>query len=256
VGWTFASSSVTGTSHIRNGTECQDAHLCNVLAYSDGRPVMLLVAADGAGSARLGGTGARLACESVRDQFAEFFRGGERVSNLTDRHARAILAGVRECIADVAGQDRSAKMRDYAATLLFAVVSPEVTAFGQIGDGAIVTCDGSQWRSVFKPERGMYANETYFVTQEGAEQHLQFAMRNDPVTELAVFTDGLERLLLDNALGDAHAPVFEKMFAPLRATREAGRSEPLSKALGAYLASPAVGSRTDDDVTLMIARRA
>ena len=170
-------------------------------------------------------------------------------------HALDWLDGVHKAIAEAAGAE-GATMRDYAATMLFAVIAPEGSVFCQIGDGAIVV-SGAQgdWRRVFEPERGMYVNETYFVTQDDASGHLQFVHRHDAISEVALFTDGLERLLLDEALGDAHAPVFEKMFGPIRATTEAGKSEGLSEALAIYLGSPAVATRTDDDVTLLIAAR-
>jgi Protein phosphatase 2C len=226
--------------------------LCEVLTNADGGPVLVAVAADGAGSARHGGIGAGSVCESVLGQCREFLAKGGKLSDFSTVHAVRMLDEVREVLVAEAGPD---PLRDYASTLLFAIVGADTSVFGQIGDGAIVTGQGGTWKRVFQPERGMYANETYFVTQDNAAKHLQFVTTADPVTEVSVFTDGLERLLLDIAKGDAHPPVFEKMFAPLRAHTEPCKAEVLSEALGKYLASPAVGDRTDDDVTLLIARR-
>lgn len=255
-GWAFAAASATGTSHAGSGAGCQDSHLCEVLRDADGAPVLLMVASDGAGSATHSARGSQIACESLREQIADALRRGLRVPQIERQHADALLDGIRESIADAAGGVPGTTMRDFAATLLFAIVSSERAVFGQIGDGAIVlSAAKAEWHRVFKPAKGMYANETYFVTQNDAVDHLQFAVTSEPLNEIAVFTDGLERLLLDEALGDAHAPVFEKMFTPLRALGTPGRSDPLSDALRNYLGSPAVGTRTDDDVTLLIAVR-
>lgn len=54
------------------------------------------------------------------------------------------------------------------------------------------------------PQHGLFASETYFVTDPGAQQQLCYSMVHQPVCEIAIFTDGLERLL-DHAQKCAHA---------------------------------------------------
>ncbi len=73
-------------------------------------------------------------------------------------------------------------MRDYACTLLFALVGVEAAVFRQIGDGVIVVNDqSSHWSWVFWPERGEFANTTFFVTDAVAADHLRFDQRHGSI---------------------------------------------------------------------------
>ena len=100
-----------------------------------------------------------------------------------------------------------------------------------------------------------FANQTFFITDDVAHASLRFAHSLKPVMEIAVFSDGLERVLLNIAEHRAHTPAFDKMLSPLRGVEGCGHIAPLSDALARYLATPAVTSRADDDVTLVIAGR-
>ena len=73
--------------------------------------------------------------------------------------------------------------------------------------------------------------------------------------EVAVFSDGIERLVLDMANKEVHSPAFKPIFEWLSGIEPDRTGEP-SKALLAYLASDHVNRRTDDDKTLVMATRA
>ena len=73
--------------------------------------------------------------------------------------------------------------------------------------------------------------------------------------ELAIFSDGLERLVLRDADRRAHDPFFEAVFRPLRTASAQGVDPTLSASLGRLLASQTIVSRTDDDTTLVLASR-
>ena len=62
--WRVAMASSIGQSHVAAAQPCQDAHFHLQATDADGRPVMVLAAADGAGSAALAEVGASLACET------------------------------------------------------------------------------------------------------------------------------------------------------------------------------------------------
>lgn len=251
--WRFAGASVTGTSHHATGASCQDAHLVRVVEGSDGTQMLVVAVSDGAGSAKHGATGSRIVTTSIVEQATAWLSSGGSVRAVDSARLQDWLDGVRENIAHEAGAS-GCQMRDYAATLLVALVDDTHSAFAQLGDGAIVTCDHhGEWGHEFWPDRGVFANQTYFVTDEEANSRLHFGQGLHPIKDLAVFTDGLERLLLDFTEHKAHAPAFEKMIQPLRAAEGDGPIEALSEALTRYLASPPVMSRTDDDVTLVIA---
>jgi hypothetical protein len=71
---------------------------------------------------------------------------------------------------------------------------------------------------------------------------------------VAVFSDGLERLVLDfGEAKSAHAPFFDSMFKTLEAIPSTGRLPAFG--LQRYLNSPAVNERTDDDNSLILAVR-
>jgi hypothetical protein len=104
------------------------------------------------------------------------------------------------------------------------------------------------------PVGGDYVNTTYFLTDDRALDHLQLLVQQPAADEVALFTDGLQMLLLQFDTRKAHGPFFEQMFAQLR-KEPVGESERLTRALQEFLESPGVNSRTDDDKTLVLATR-
>lgn len=253
--WRYAAASVAGSSHVAVGAGCQDAHRCAIIVGPDDTSVLVAIVSDGAGSAEQGATGSALVTASLMYQIGAWLAGGGTVKTLQQTTVAEWVDGVRETIAAEAGS-ANLPMRAYAATLLLVLTDDHNAAFAQIGDGAIVTADASgDWGCGFWPQRGMFANQTYFVTDDGAQTNMQFAQRLQPVMDFAVFSDGLERVLLNMAEHRPHAPAFDKMLQPLRAADGTGHITPLSDALMRYLGTPAIASRTDDDVTLVIATR-
>ena len=61
-----------------------------------------------------------------------------------------------------------------------------------------------------------YTNTTYFVTDDEACDRFEFDAGRRRVDEIAVFSDGLEQLVLDLKARTAHDPFFNRMFPPLR----------------------------------------
>src|SRR5262249_31382935 len=108
---------------------------------------------------------------------------------------------------------------------------------------------------VFWPDRGEYANTTHFVTEDDAIEHLHFATISRRIMEAALLTDGLQSVALNYHQQTAHEPFFRGLFSPLRTATE-GCSRELSDSLAAFLASPRVNEKTDDDKTLVLAGRA
>jgi len=255
VRWRFASASVVGTSHERSGAPCQDNHACRVLPDQNKVPILVVVVSDGAGSADKSEIGSALACCSIIEQAQGFFEAGRTVRNFTKEDADKWVRVVRGRIGKQA-EDDNGMMRDYACTLLVAIVSEDASAFFQLGDGAIVvSAANNDWCCVFWPQRGEYANTTYFVTEAGALDHLEFSSHRQSIQDLAVFTDGIEALVLDYANKSAYAPFFERMIVPVRASTACEQDPQLSQALNTYLASPLITARTDDDKTLVLATR-
>ena len=252
--WRVAMASSIGQSHVAAAQPCQDAHFHLEVTDADGRPVMVLAAADGAGSAALAEVGASLACETFGRLVEAYVGKGGRVAAIERPLVERWVMGIAYRL-EMHARQSGATLPDYACTLLVAVVGDSSAAFAQIGDGAIVIANGAGWRHVFWPQKGEFANTTNFVTSERAVPAMEFVRLDEPVQEVAVFTDGIENLVLQKATKAAHAPFFDSMFPPVRRSQAAGVDAELSQALDRYLSSPTINDRTDDDKTLILASR-
>ena len=221
-----------------------------------GEPWLAIIVADGAGSARLAERGAQLACEIARQhieacmkQWAEMSFAPMPTPQLMIEWCD-VVRGALEQTALTAGTP----LREYACTLLLALITSEGAGYGQIGDGGIVIDHGQGLELVFWPETGEYANMTCFITDEDALERVRVLVRHAAPDEVAVFTDGIQRLALDFKSGAVHIPFFEPMLAVLR-QRAPAECATLQTQLAAFLDSPKVNSRTDDDKTLVLASR-
>ncbi|MDS4025696.1 MAG: PP2C family serine/threonine-protein phosphatase [Candidatus Contendobacter sp.] len=250
-GWRYVYASIPGVAHRVAAAECQDA--CAVRWLDAPNATLMLVAADGAGSAAQARVGAELTCQTLLAECA---------AELTQTVAAAWTRTVAEMLiarVQTAVSQRAAEIglpvRAFACTLLGAVLTDHHALFLQIGDGAIVIGTGDDYRPVFWPQTGEYANETYFVTDASATARLEFAMLAEPVTEIALLTDGLQPLALRYQTRQAHAPFFRPLFQRLRTAPEPGCPADLQAALERFLDAPSLNQRTHDDKTLILATR-
>ncbi|MEM7696390.1 MAG: PP2C family serine/threonine-protein phosphatase [Pseudomonadota bacterium] len=231
---TTVAAGVRGTRHARQGAPSQD----HFAAFSAPFGVALIVA-DGAGSAARGGVGAALGVRAARAALRQSEAG-----SVDDCRAACEVARARLHRA-AAGAGRPP--RDFATTLIVATLTEAGAAVAHVGDGAVVA-KGAALAVLSAPDVGAFAGETTFLTSDS-----EIRTATAPATALAVFSDGLERLLIEAASG-APAPVFDRWFKILQ-EGAAGHDHALSAALRRYLAQPAVAERTDDDVTLCLAVR-
>lgn len=248
--WKLLCQSVLGTSHERSGLPCQDYCTAASVPLAGG-PALVLVCADGAGSAEHSDVGSRLACETLVGTIAEWLHEAGSLPLSLESQATQWVRPTHEALVAEAGR-LAVDPRQLSCTLLFAVLGPDGAAFGQIGDGAIVARVGDRYEHVLWPRSGEYANTTFFVTDPKFETHLECVWCAAPLDEVALFTDGLQTLALDFKRRQAHGPFFAPMF---RALCEAAEPELLLGALVDFLRSPAIAERTDDDKTLILATR-
>lgn len=249
--WRFAAAKAQGTSHIREGLPCQDAYACLKVASGEGTALVVVVS-DGAGSASEGGAGAAHICTTL----SGYLTNGFEQTPAGEPWLRALIEQVRISLLEEALR-LELPPRELAATLLFAVLSPDWSAFAQVGDGAIVTSEPGtgEWSWLFWPQRGEYANTTTFLSDATAMENLEVAFMEHGQQELAVFTDGLQHLVLDYASQTVHSPFFERIIQPVRSSAVNGEDIDLSRGLVRYLRSDTVTSRADDDLTLVLASR-
>jgi hypothetical protein len=240
-GWTCVGASVAGASHERRGVECQDAHA--VVPTASG---FMIAVADGAGSAPRAAEGAQLAVAAA----AHWVTRG-----VTD--PAALLSRARSCLRTWAA-DRTA-LREMATTLSVIVLNRRSLRVAQIGDGAVVVT-GADGLTLFRADdRAEYLNETVFVTSDGWRAHVRTdAVPAAGVTGVAAFTDGLQLLALDMRAAAPHVGFFDPVFRFAATVAACGGGPPApspTAELAAFLASPRVRARTDDDTTLVVAAR-
>jgi hypothetical protein len=252
-GWRYVYASVPGVAHRASGAECQDACAVQWLETPDATPALALAAADGAGSAAEARVGAELACQTLLAECAAWLAQAT-VADWTRATAETLIERVQTVLSQRAAET-GLPVGEFACTLLGAVVADDHALFLQIGDGAIVIGTGDDYRPVFWPQAGEYANETYFATDTGAAARLEFAALAEPVAEIALLTDGLQPLALHYQTRQAHAPFFRPLFQRLRAAPEPGCPPDLRTALERFLDAPALNQRTHDDKTLILATR-
>jgi len=248
--WKILHASCSGTSHQKSGQPCQDYALANVV-QAGGESVLVAACADGAGSARFSDVGSRLVSDRLVRQISQALENGFRVEQIDKEQflswCRVVRTDLeREALAkDVPG-------RELACTLLLAAVGEKAAAFAQLGDVAIVVRKDGVYRTVFWPQSGEYVNTTNFLTDAEWERRLEFNLQDGSIHEVALFTDGLQPLVLDYAEKTAYARFFGPLFARLR---DAQATDELLVQLRRFLDSPRVNERTDDDKTLIIATR-
>jgi len=246
--WQVIGASVQGTSHIRAGIPCQDAHGYRILGSC-----VIAAVADGLGSAARPDEGANLVVETAVDMLIQAL-----VSSLpldSDSWAKImhdVFGGARQAL-EQAALGNNLPLRDYGTTLVVAVVTEDWLAVGHIGDGAVVALlADNTLEMISHPQRGEYANETVPLTAPDALTLARFSIRRAPVKAVALLTDGLQNLALNLATGMPFAPFFAPFFDAISQTLDAAEA---SRQLAEFLNSERVCARTDDDKTMVVIGR-
>jgi len=218
--------------------------------------VLVAVVCDGAGSAAYSEVGSWLASTTFAELVEVYFENRGRLIDISRETVVGWITSTAERLSARAREDGNA-LKDYSCTLLAAIVGNKAAAFAQIGDGAIVVSHGEAdgWSWVFWPQHGEYANQTVFVLSDDATEALEFNLAPRRIDEIAVFSDGIERMVLHGASKAVNDPFFDQMFEPVRASTSPGLDQKLSGKLKEYLGSAAVNARTNDDKTLLMATR-
>jgi hypothetical protein len=241
--WNIVRASVRGSSHRRSVTPCQDAFDLKLRGKT-----LLVAISDGAGSAAYSDRGAQGAVAATLAFIEKILSDGE---DFTPETGVAIVDSARTRLFELSEQ-LEIDVRELACTLLFAVVQENEAFFGQLGDGAWVMTYGIGLVAVTWPLRGVYANETTFLTSRDWNSAAKFVKLLGPVESFAGFTDGVQSLALHYASRSVFQPFFDPILTVLR---ESCAPEALDKQLQEYLSSKGVEERTDDDRTLVVATR-
>lgn len=250
--WQVIGAAVQGISHQKQGLPCQDALKYHCL---DG-DILLVALADGAGSAIHAELGAQAAVQASVDWLLTCLAKGLPIECCewaeviweTFQNARTALEQLAE--------EQEESLRSFATTLTCLVATPEQLIVGQLGDGAVVAVgEDDGLKTVTTLQRGEYANETNFLTQDQALDLVAIQVLDEQVRALALMSDGLTRLALKRPDNEPHTPFFKPLFAFVESSASSEDPARANEALIGFLTSPRVCERTDDDKTLVLALR-
>ena len=255
VQWSWAGARATGLSHVQAGTGCQDAFACVTWPSPSEPETLIAVVADGAGSAARADAGAETVTECFVDTVSDVLNEADGAS--FDAVA-AVRRGIEQARLMIALQalEEGRKNSDFACTIVGCLIHREAAVFGQIGDGAAVYAlqdEPCAWQAAVWPDHGEFINTTTFVTCASAFDRLRLVAIACPVAHVCLFSDGLERLVLDFRKRQPHGPFFDRMVSSLTGFGSAGQVPAFDKQLCSLLSSSNVRQRTDDDTSIIVA---
>lgn len=194
--------SFLGRGHQTNGTVCQDYHIFKDLG--DGWQVYLV--SDGAGSATQAHRGAKMNCElglfltsrlieksnwKNREDFPTNTEWAIEFDNLC--HAIKQMT-----IEKIESLDEPVKPKDFNATFMLMVVSPNGMLCGHIGDGRMGYKDiNGDWHSITTPHKGDEPNQTVFMMNEWDKIRIpKFKMSDVYVPETTIIPEKPKAIVL------------------------------------------------------------
>lgn len=175
---------MTGTAHREEKMECQDA----VANRANGN-FACMVAADGAGHARYGKQGAELVTNETLNLLARF---DSAFIDMQPEDIRSLLQNNLLGKLKSEAQRLQCPLYELASTLLFMATDGQRFVGGNMGDGMLGYVDNkNQGIMLIGQERGMYVNQSWFVTSSDGFDHLRIVKGSfDPSAVYFVMTDG------------------------------------------------------------------
>ena len=243
--WQIIGASVQGSSHVRSGLPCQDAHRYQIVDNC-----VIAVVADGLGSASQSDEGARLAVSKALTVLEQVLVVHQ--PNTTEDWLQILSRAFAQARQNLeqATEISGLPLREYGTTLIVAVLTPTWLAIGHIGDGAVVALlENDTLETVSVPQRGEYANEVTPLTDQNALNLAYLSARPIAVKAVAMLSDGLQNLAINIATEAPYAPFFKPFFEAICYPLD---TDETSQQLAAFLDSERICAKTDDDKTLVV----
>lgn len=153
-----------GKLHIEKNLSNEDYVLAQKIAPN----IAVVVVADGAGSKKYGGVTADYITREVVQYCVDNADREDFLCLLKDE----LYPYVNRCLFDRI-QKSDARIEDYGATMLFAVVCGNKYVAGHVGDGVILLKNGNGFEVLSLPENGEYINQTYFLPTIAQMEHFR-----------------------------------------------------------------------------------
>ena len=250
IDWKYALASVIGTSHLDSNTTKQD--FCLVEKKNiNGVNYLFSAVADGAGSAKFSDKSSSYICRLFIRK-AEKWLNENDISTLNKEVVLSWFLHFQNVINRVVRIYHIESIKEFATTLLFALLSEKGNIFVQIGDGVIAKGDINDLNCVFEPQHGEYINTTYFATEKNISERFMFEFNSDKIKRLVMHTDGIEIISFNFALKKPHINFFNPIFAMLDEFNKSGLDKNTSEFIYGFLDCERVKQKTDDDKTMVI----
>lgn len=247
--WAISSATAQGTSHVSSGTPCQDAVQHHYEPVNGGN-VLLIACADGAGSASRSADGSRWACdEAMIGLQATLREGGVAAFSIT-----SVIGAIESARAEIFSRAiaESVSSRDFASTLIVVALTPDTIFVAQVGDGVVIIGHGDELRIAIEVEQEMLNVTDFIVDTDAMKKVRSWSGPADGITRVAVSTDGLLPVLIDQRQNRPHLPMFSMFFDAMQSCAD---ETEISERLSEFIRSEQVNQRTDDDKSLVLALR-
>ena len=214
--------SLIGLAHKKEGEKLQDffnIYVSNLYASIDslisdeaiargfeGDGIALVFVADGAGSVKYGGDGAKYAVNSA----IEFVKNKNLINEASDEVLKGILKAALESVRHGASV-LNASIEDLSTTFMALYVKDHECSLASIGDGYVIIDDGSELKLLNVPIKGEYFNETQFITSPEIVKAIEdgsIEVRRSRCNAFAVTTDGLWPTVINGK-------PYEKFYRPI-----------------------------------------
>lgn len=210
---------VTGKTHVKNGTVCQDK-IFNI----DKNGVHVITLCDGAGSCANSHIGAEITSRVVGEFFANSYN--EVLIMLEDPNGiellrKSVIKIVIDALNKYVTSNHEINLNDLSCTLLFVVTFDNKYIAGHIGDGVIGVLKSNLLTENIHvlscPENGGAPNITYFVTDKDAVSRLRiYTGELSSIKGFILMSDGPEEALYGNGqLSDNCKLLFEALNGSL-----------------------------------------
>jgi len=219
--WVVVGDSVIGLNHVKNNIPCQDSHSYEELDNGWG----IAIVADGAGSAEYSHQGSQFVVKQGLPLFKKTIEENKWIKSkkLPDQAKWHALAKANlQKLKDLLEKHAKANKMDLgqmASTVMVAIFSPLGILCTHIGDGrgGFSNFDG-EWKPLFTPWKGEYANETIFLTSDiwddkEVDNFVESNVINEKPFAFTLMSDGLEMHSFECSVWDEKA---EKYYDPNR----------------------------------------
>jgi serine/threonine protein phosphatase PrpC len=247
--WEAVAKSVIGVKHIKAEKPCQDY---SAYSLEENRQVILGAISDGMGSAEHSDIGSRIAVDLTLKILKNQKVWNLRPEESTLKHFFQNL--LQNVINELTKQatNNGYSIEKLACTLIAFVATPKWFSAIQIGDGQIVVSSPKRdYKLIFKPDKGEYANETTPITSKSALREMRFCLNPTCYEFICAATDGIENISLLKTEGwKPYNKFFDGLMESIASSQKSLKEK--EEEIEHFLNTEEINRRTDDDKTLLL----